>query len=429
MRNSLHARHAPHPILLAACAATIAFSATPPVRAQEPEAARKAVERTRRSTLAETARGPAFDRVDPAALERLLTAARDAHSDALVVLHDGQLVGAWHSGGRSRRIEAMSVTKSIVNLAIGRLVTLGALEPIDVPVSRFYPEWSTGRKARVTIRHLLNHTSGIESGRTTEEIYVSRDFVRLALDAEIISEPGSRFFYNNKAVNLLAGIVEKATGRKMDDFLRKDLFARLGITDFRWSRDRAGNPHVMAGLQIHAADLARLGQLVLDRGRWQGEQLIAESWFDESLRPGSPHAATSGLLWWLIPADTTAVIDDARIQQLREAGVDSAFVAAVARVRGRYESMDSLAAALAGTLGEDWRSVVNNTLGPLGIPLARSEYGPVIGYQANGYLGQYLVIFPEKRLVAVRMVEGSASYNPQTDGFRNFFDLVYALMP
>ncbi|HEY8470511.1 MAG TPA: serine hydrolase [Longimicrobiales bacterium] len=345
------------------------------------------------------------------------------------MLHDGQLVGAWHSDGQSRPIEAMSVTKSIVNLAIGRLVTLGALESIDVPVSRFYPEWSTGRKARVTIRHLLNHTSGIEAGRTTEEIYASNDFVRLALDAEITSEPGSRFLYNNKAVNLLAGIVEKATGKKMDDFLRDDLFARLGITDFGWSRDPTGNPHAMAGLQIHAMDLAKLGQLVLDRGHWQGEQLIAESWFDESLRPGSPHEATSGLLWWLIPAHAARVIDDAKIQELREAGVDSAFVAAIARVRGRYESPDSFFAALAGALGENWRSVVSNTLGPLGLAPARIEQGPIIGYRAEGYLGQYIVIFPEKRLVAVRMVEPSPSYDPRTDGFPNFSDLVRALVP
>src|SRR5690606_25454076 len=259
MRSSLHPM-----VLLTACAVTIALPAAPPARAQEPGAVRKAAERTRRSALPETARGPAFDRVDPAALERLLAAARDAHSDALVVLHDGELVGAWHRGGRSRRIESMSVTKSIVNLAIGRLVTLGAIESIDLPLSRFSPQWSAGRKARAPIRPLLHHTSGIESGRTTEEIYASNDFVRLALNAELTSEPGSRLFYNNKAVNLLAGIVEKAVGKKMDAFLRDDLFARLGITDFRWSRDRAGNPHAMAGLRIHAEDLAKLGQLVLD---------------------------------------------------------------------------------------------------------------------------------------------------------------------
>jgi len=426
MRSSLHALH---PIFLAACAATIALPVVSPARAQEPEAVRKAAENAGPGSLVETARGPAFDRVDAAALERLLTAARGAHSDALVVLHDGELVGAWHSNGQSEPIEAMSVTKSIVNLAIGRLVTLGALESIDVPVSRFYPEWSTGRKARITIRHILNHTSGIQANRTTEEIYASSDFVRLALDAEITSEPGSRFFYNNKAVNLLAGIVEKAAGKKMDDFLRDDLFARLGITDFGWSRDPAGNPHAMAGLQIHAMDLAKLGQLVLDRGRWQGEQLIAESWFDESLRPGSPHEATSGLLWWLVPAYTAVVIDDAKIQEFREAGVDSAFVAAFARLRGRHESLDSFFAAAADVFGENWRSVVGSTLGPLGLEPARIERGPIIGYRAEGYLGQYIVIFPDKRLVAVRMIEGSPSYNPQTDGFLNFSDLVHALVP
>lgn len=168
------------------------------------------------AVLRQTARGPAADRVDAAALERLLDEAARTHSDALVVLLDGELVGAWYSAAGPRRIESMSVTKSIVNLAVGRLVTLGRIPSVDVPVSAFYPEWNTGRKAKVTLRHLMNHTSGIAAKQSTAEIYASDDFVRLALDAEITSEPGTVFFYNNKAVNLIAGIVEKSAGKRMD---------------------------------------------------------------------------------------------------------------------------------------------------------------------------------------------------------------------
>jgi CubicO group peptidase (beta-lactamase class C family) len=327
------------------------------------------VRSARERPLVEVATGDALARVDRAALDSLLAAAHASNTDALVVLHDGVLVGEWHRDGASRRIEAMSATKSIVSLAVMRLLTTGALASLDVPVHEFFPEWADGGiRARITVRHLLDHTSGIDAGRTTEAIYASDDFVRHALDSEIISEPGTVFFYNNSATNLLAGVIGRVAGRPLDEFLREDLFARLD-TDVQWARDRAGNPHGMAGLQLHARDLARLGQLVLDGGRWQGTQLIAERWIRESVRPATPHAHSAGLLWWLV----------------REP-------------------------AAAGAAEE---------------PAAR----PIIGYRADGYLGQYLTIYPAERLVGVRMIQGSPSYDERTDGFGDFTRLLRALVP
>lgn len=372
-------------------------------------------------------RGPGV--VDGAALDRLVEAAAAAHSDALVVLKDGQLVGAWHSGGERRTIEAMSATKSIVNLAVGRLVTTGRIASLDLPVSTWYPEYTGERKSKVTLRHLLNHTSGMQANPTTEEIYASPDFVRLALDAEIASEPGTRFFYNNKAVNLIAGVVERAAGQKLDDYLRGDLFARLGITDFTWTRDRAGNPHGMSGFQVHAEDLARLGQLVLQRGQWRGERLIDAAFLDESTRPGSTLSPTSGLLWWLIPEWVAYVVDDAQLAAMRAAGVDGAIVAQAATMRGRYADQTALVAAAQRAFGPDWQRVRAEQFTARGASLFRTEAGPVIGWRADGYLGQYVVIYPARGLVAVRMIRGGAGYDARTDGFGDFQALVRALVP
>jgi CubicO group peptidase (beta-lactamase class C family) len=377
--------------------------------------------------LVEVARGAAAERVDSAALARLLEAASAAHSDAVVVLYDGEVVGEWYRGGESKRIEAMSVTKSIVNLAFGRLVTLGAIRSIDLPVSTFYPEWREGERSRITIRLLLSHTSGLRS-HPTPGLCASSDFVRFALGADVTSEPGTRFTYNNTAVNLLAGIFASATGKRMDLFLRDDLFAKLGITDFNWELDSAGNPHAMSGLQIHAADLAKLGQLALDRGRWQGEQLIAESWFDESLRAAIELEPLSGLLWWLIPdGEMSLVIDAENIRALRDVGVDDAFLAQAERLQGRYGSGYELLAAYASVFGDDWRPTIMEALGPHGNLLFRREIGEIIGYNANGYLGQYIVVYPAERLVAVRMVTNSAAYDEATDGFIEIEKLVRAL--
>jgi CubicO group peptidase (beta-lactamase class C family) len=146
----------------------------------------------------------------------------------------------------------------VVSLAVGLLLDEGRIKSLDQPVSDFYPEWRQGAKRRITIRHLLTHTSGLQNAQhTSEEIYPSGDFVQLALAAELTSEPGTAGAYNNKAVNLLAGVVEQASGQKLDAYLRERLFTPLGIVAFEWSRDDAGNPHAMSGLQIRPRDFAR----------------------------------------------------------------------------------------------------------------------------------------------------------------------------
>src|SRR5690625_494296 len=147
------------------------------------------------------------------ALQALLTRALATHTDALALHWRGKRQ-VWALGSAPGPIETMSVTKSVVGLVIGRMVTLGHLASIDEPVHSLFPEWRQGRKREVTIRMLLEHTSGLQNvPMTTEEIYPSPDFVQLALCAELASAPGERYSYNNKAVNLLAGVVERATGR------------------------------------------------------------------------------------------------------------------------------------------------------------------------------------------------------------------------
>jgi CubicO group peptidase (beta-lactamase class C family) len=215
--------------------------------------------------------------IEPAALERIRKSAEEAASDAVVIVKDGRLVADWDFGKERGLIETMSATKSIVNLAIGRLVDTGKITSIDQPVSDFYAEWKQGRKKLITIRHLLNHTSGLQNERnTTVEIYPSPDFVQLALAADLSDEPGSKFAYNNKAVNLLAGLVQRASGTRMDLFLGKEIFEPLGIKDFAWTLDQSGNPHGMSGLQIRAMDMAKIGQMMLDEGFWKGKRILSK---------------------------------------------------------------------------------------------------------------------------------------------------------
>ncbi len=378
------------------------------------------------STICFCAFARAEDKIQTNALNQLVAAAEKSHSSALVVWQDGQPVGEWYFGKPVAPIEAMSATKSVVNLAIGRLYTDGRIKSLDQPVWEFYPEWKQGRKRDITLRQLLNHTSGLQNfPRADVEVYSSPDFVQLALAAELDSDPGSAFSYNNKAVNLLAGIVQKASGRRMDVYLRDELFAPLGITNFTWTLDSAGNPEAMAGLQILPADFAKLGQLTLNRGKWDGRQLIAGHWFDLSLQPGQQYQPSCGLLWWLMFDHTTFIIDDDQLGAFQDKvsaspSADTNLITRARLVKGRYDSGSAYSEALQKAFTRRQLS------DPLLENLAKQKPGKIVGWYADGYLGEFVVVIPGANIVAVRMITSGDHTSPKDD-FMDFREMVLKL--
>ena len=365
--------------------------------------------------------------IDADALAKLQQAAKDSGSDALVIVKNGKLVVEDYFGREPGPIEAMSVTKSIVNLAIGHLLDHGKLTSLDQPVSELYPEWQQGQKRAITLRHLLSHRSGLQANRTTQDIYASPDFVQLALCAELSDEPGTKFFYNNKAVNLLAGVVEKATGERLDRYLGKHVFEPLGITDFGWQLDPAGNPHAMAGLQIRATDLAAIGQLLLDRGLWRGQRVISEQWIDQSM-VASDDAGKCGLLWWLVPGWTKFGIDDELIAHWRATDVPDDFIAKFGAMQNRWLERREFERELAKIFGQDGMDDYYQMTWKSNRRDAAVQHGPSVGLSANGYLGQYLVVLNQPRLVAVRQIRSANHGGEFNDNLPNFQRLVQALV-
>lgn len=376
--------------------------------------------------------------LDGDALDRLLERAHESQSDAVVIVKDGKLVGEWYFGKPRGPIEAMSATKSIVGLAVGRLLADGRLESLDVPLHRFYPEWNQGRKAKITVRHLLTQRSGLQSEPITTEIYRSPDFVQLALAAELVEDPGAKFRYNNKACNLLAGVVQNAAGMRMDVLIGEEVFKPLGITDWSWSLDRAGNPHGMSGLQIHPADLAKIGRLMLDGGTWEGKRILPESFVAEAVRDDLHPRADAriesvselwgmhyGLLWWVNDAADHA-ITDRLLDEWRKLKAPEEFVTKLAELRGvRGLDLYNKAVQLAG--GEEkWASVTWQANRPDFDVVGWTSHG----YSADGYLGQYLVVVPQHKLIAVRMRRSPPeSFDERRiDQFRDFKQRVQALV-
>jgi CubicO group peptidase (beta-lactamase class C family) len=323
----------------------------------------------------------------------------------------------------------MSATKSVVSLAVGRLIDMGKIKSLDQPVYDFYPEWRQGRKRKITIRHLLSHTSGLQHDQE-EIIYESPDFVRLALAAELNNDPGATFSYNNKAVNLLAGIIERACGKRVDRFIGDEILAPLGIADFRWTLDRAGNPHGMAGLEIKAIDLAKVGQLVLDEGQWQGRRILSKEWIQLSTRPSQSLEPSCGLLWWLLP-NVSLAVDDETFAFFKKHGMTPRSVERLEELRGKPLERSAFWSSLRPIVQQD--EVLRKKLGKLdAVPLRSTpaKDGSPRVIEARGYLGQLLTVLPVPRIVAVRQRQSGPAVDPKDfDGyFSEFWSMLEALV-
>lgn len=364
------------------------------------------------------------------ALAAIRDGATESKSDAVLVMQGDQVLLEQYQDPDARVFELMSVTKSVVALAIGALVTDGKIRSLETPVADLYPEWKQGRKAQISIRMLMNHTSGLQDlPNTSIEIYPSPNFVQLALAAELSSDPGTEFFYSNKAMNLLAGIVEKASGQPMDVYVTERLFKPMDIEPGPWTKDSAGNPHSMAGLPLSARDLAKIGRLVLNRGQWGQEQLIAASFIDEMLA-ASPKLDRYGLLWWRVPESQHYRVDAASFQLLGDAKVDIASINALKPLEGQeFDNANALYQALTSALGPEGEARWQSDFAAKGVRMSKIfhlEIGPIVAFEGNGYLGQYLVIVPSANLIAVRQIAPRDDYEPSM-GYEDFHDRVLAL--
>jgi CubicO group peptidase (beta-lactamase class C family) len=200
--------------------------------------------------------------------------------------------------GPTVRHDERSVSKSVVSLLMGIAIDHGWIKSIDIPVFAFFSEYaslSTPEKSRITIRDLLTMSSGLEwheddvpyTSPNNSEIVMDRssDPLRAALAPEMAAAPGKIWNYNSGSTELLGAILKKATGKPVDQLAASLLFAPLGITDFTWYEHPNGTPHAAGGLRLRPRDLAKIGQLILQRGAWNGTQVISSAWIDAATAP------------------------------------------------------------------------------------------------------------------------------------------------
>lgn len=371
--------------------------------------------------------------VDSAKLARLLERGGETNSDAVIVIQNGKVLAEEYYGKPKGAIYIASAGKSLTALAVGKLLDQGKIKSLDQPVSDFYPEWLQGNKKLITVRMLLNHTSGIQNVPNAS-VEIERKMppvnaAKLALAAELSNPPGTNWDYNNKAVALLGGIIEKASGKRMDLFFEEEFYKPMNIREFDWIRDEDGNPAAYGGHIIEPMGLAKFGLLMLNNGQLEGKQILSRSFIEEAFKPSQPFLKANGLLWWRYPKWTKSVIDSEKFAELRKLGISEEFLRKIQPLENiAFESNEAYVAALKNTLGEDWRQQVDKAFENKNIALRNRIFSDeIVGYYASGFRGNYLLIMPKEKLVTVRVVRNDADYNWKTDGFQDFLQLAAGL--
>ena len=364
--------------------------------------------------------------IDSTALSNLLEASRVSHSDAIAIWCNGKIIVEKYSNDNDRIIACHSVQKSLLNLCIGRLVIEGKITSVDTAVFKYFPEWKQSSKKKITIKQILSHTSGIEENPFDPDGWNPPDIIQFALCSNMQEEPGSEFRYNTKATYILHGLIEKVSGKRVDLFLKEELFDVLGIVNFRWDYDSVGNPQL---LYMSAGELIKIGQLMLQKGNWNKKQLISESWISESLKSSQKFDPECGLLWWIIPANRSYIINDSLISILKNKGLSNKILTKYKKMKGIYKDYGKLTSKFSEIFGEKWNTEFNKNV----YPFTRQIYiktisENILGYQARGWMGQYMVFYPDKNLIAVRMIKESTSHQDENDNMFKFQEYVYNLI-
>ena len=239
--------------------------------------------------------------LDTAAFQAADTALAQQFTDvqSAVVVQRGRVVYSFYRDGDAARLrDTQSTAKSALSVLLGTALAQGRIASVDQRVLDLVPDWTAAnsdpRAAGITLRHLLTLTAGFavnDAGGTAPALAPHDAWAR-----PLASEPGKTFAYDNSVVPLLSAVLEKSTGMLVADYARQQLVGPMGFAE----------PSYQRGLHLRTLDMAKLGQLYLQRGQWNGQPLVPEAFADASVKVqnagGPPVGLSYGYLWWVVPS-------------------------------------------------------------------------------------------------------------------------------
>ena len=215
----------------------------------------------------------------------------------LVIRRDSIVFESYRDGWNDTLTSNIySATKTIVGLLAGIALDEGKIHSLDDPVSRYIPIYNKGKQADVTLRHLLTMSGGMAWDEAyaslfsvTTHGYYGNDLYELVTGLEVIDPPGVQYSYRSGETQLLAFVIEAATGQTLSEYAEEKLWKPMQAErDAYWLLDKKdGDEKAFCCFHTTARDVARFARLLLHRGNWHGRQLVSETYMDELMRPAS----------------------------------------------------------------------------------------------------------------------------------------------
>jgi CubicO group peptidase (beta-lactamase class C family) len=229
----------------------------------------------------------------------------DAVQGFMLLRHGNVAAEGWWAPYRPEYPHSLySLSKSFTSTAIGLAVNEGRLT-VDDPVLKFFPDEAPSKSGRnlkaMRVRHLLSMNTGHKED-TTRHVFRGQDanWARVFLSLPVKHKPGTWFVYNTAATYMLSAIITRLTGESLLDYLRPRLFEPLGIENPTWETDPRGINIGGTGLHIKTEDIARFGQLYLQKGMWQGKRIVPEEWIAEATMASSDNSNTQTNPDWTV---------------------------------------------------------------------------------------------------------------------------------
>lgn len=272
--------------------------------------------------------------LEPGPLDALAERVRDGsypEVHAILLMKDGRLAferyfpgnawdygapefrGPWTDHNAETPHNLASVTKSITGLLVVLAVDRGMIRGFDEPLCGFFPEHAAlcdGEKAAIHLGHVLTMTSGLawneqdvpysDPSNDIVRLFLVEDPVAHVLSKPVVAPPASRWSYNGGGTNLLGKVVERASGMRLDAFARVHLFEPLGIRDATWQFVRPDFVYASGDMTMRPRDMAKIGQMLLDGGVWEGKRILSEEKAALLVRTQVPLMPGTGyaLHWW-----------------------------------------------------------------------------------------------------------------------------------
>jgi CubicO group peptidase (beta-lactamase class C family) len=241
---------------------------------------------------------------------------RNLHIHSLLIIRHGYLVTEVYFPPYQREFKhpLFSMTKSVTSALVGKALQEGRLKDIRQKVVEFFPDIARTvtdpRVKDLTLEHLLTMSAGFNTNTMPDlssPAAAAGTIEHILTYDSILARPGTSFYYDSGLPHLLSAIIQKTTGLTLQQYAQQKLFDPLGITNTGWAADPQGVTIGGTGLRLRSPDLAKLGYLYLQHGRWNGAQVLPEEWLTASTRKqmetrGLMNAAEDdgyGYLWWI----------------------------------------------------------------------------------------------------------------------------------